>query len=86
MLLHLYHTTGGGSWKYQTGWAENAENLGSWYGVTTNGDDRVVKLELQGNYRDLRFTGNNVVGETRAEGSRDASQSSKHTSSIHSSH
>lgn len=58
---------------YRGGWAENAENLGSWYGVTTNGDDRVVKLELQGNYRDLRFTGNNVVGETRAEHACDAS-------------
>lgn len=61
VLLHFYQTTGGGSWKYQTGWEENAENLGSWYGVTTNRNDRVVKLELQGNYLDVRFTGNASV-------------------------
>lgn len=63
VLLHFYRTTRGESWKCQVGWAENAEDLGSWYGVTTNEDGRVVKLELQGDYIKLRFTGNNVVGE-----------------------
>ncbi|CAN0427132.1 unnamed protein product, partial [Pylaiella littoralis] len=57
VLLRLYHTTGGESWRRKRGWAENAthrtegwaENathLGSWRGVTINADGRVVKLEL----------------------------------------
>lgn len=48
---------------YRDGWAENAEDLSSWYGVTTNEDGRVEKLELQGDYLELRFEGNNVSGE-----------------------
>ena len=65
MLLHLYRTTCGDSWKYRDGWAENAQDLSSWYGVTTNEDGRVEKLELQGGYFGLRFEGNNVSGGMR---------------------
>eukprot|EP00903_Cladosiphon_okamuranus_P012257 g11495.t1 len=62
VLLHLYRTTRGESWKYRDGWEENAADLGSWYGVTTDEDGRVEKLELQGDYLNLRFEGNNVSG------------------------
>eukprot|EP00752_Nemacystus_decipiens_P009015 g8047.t2 len=62
VLLHLYRTTCGGSWKYRGGWAENAHDPSSWYGVTTNEDGRVEKLELQGGYFGLRFEGNNLTG------------------------
>jgi len=34
-----------------------------WYGVTTNEDGRVVKLELQGTIMEARFSGNNVEGK-----------------------
>ncbi|CBJ25495.1 LRR-GTPase of the ROCO family [Ectocarpus siliculosus] len=47
-LLHFYRTAGGESWTCKDGWAENADDLGSWHGVTTNAEGRVVKLELQG--------------------------------------
>ncbi|CAM9956223.1 unnamed protein product [Ectocarpus sp. 12 AP-2014] len=47
-LLHFYRTTGGESWTCKDGWAENADDLGSWHGVTTNAEGRVVKLELEG--------------------------------------
>ncbi|CAN0053544.1 unnamed protein product [Pylaiella littoralis] len=47
VLLLLYQTTGGESWDRKEGWAENAADLGSWHGVTTNADGRVVKLELK---------------------------------------
>ena len=63
VLLHLYRTTCGESWKYRDGWAENAEDLSSWYGVTTDENGRVVKLELQGKEIERQFRGNNLVGE-----------------------
>lgn len=67
VLLRLYQATGGGSWKHQDGWAENAADLGSWYGVTTNAEGRVVKLELgEGKGRE---SGNNLVGENSRAGS-----------------
>lgn len=47
VLLHFYQTTGGEDWTHQEGWAENASDLGSWFGVTVNGEGRVEKLELQ---------------------------------------
>lgn len=63
VLLHLYHTTGGESWKFRDGWAENAADLSTWYGVETNEDGRVVTLELCGEYAGLRVAGNNLNGE-----------------------
>lgn len=60
VLLHLYKTTGGESWWKKDGWAENATDLGSWYGVTTNAEGRVVKLELK---KKTREGGNGLVGE-----------------------
>ncbi|CAB1115806.1 unnamed protein product [Ectocarpus sp. CCAP 1310/34] len=63
VLLHFFRSTGGNCWTHQEGWAENADDLGSWYGVTTNADGRVVKMELHGerDYVSL-YTGNNVIG------------------------
>lgn len=64
MLLHLYQTTGGESWRYKYGWDEDgsAEDTdpggwsgGGWWGMTTNAEGRVVKLELGSN---------NLVGES----------------------
>ncbi|CAM9968462.1 unnamed protein product [Pylaiella littoralis] len=52
VLLRLYQMTDGESWRRKKGWAENATDLGSWRGVTTNADGRVVKLKLQ--YLNLR--------------------------------
>ncbi|CAM9834987.1 unnamed protein product, partial [Ectocarpus sp. 6 AP-2014] len=45
VLLHFFRSTGGESWTHQEGWAENADDLGSWCGVTSNAEGRVVKLE-----------------------------------------
>ncbi|CAN0353599.1 unnamed protein product [Pylaiella littoralis] len=47
VLLLLHQTTDGESWIRKEGWAQNATDLGSWHGVTTNADGRVVKLELK---------------------------------------
>ncbi|CAN0334539.1 unnamed protein product, partial [Scytosiphon promiscuus] len=48
VLLRFYRTTGGRSWTHRKGWEENAIDLGSWYGVTTNREGRVVKLDITG--------------------------------------
>ncbi|CAN0293325.1 unnamed protein product, partial [Scytosiphon promiscuus] len=46
VLLRFYRTTHGESWTDRDGWEKDAPDLGSWHGVTTNTDGRVVKLEL----------------------------------------
>lgn len=46
VLLDFYQTMDGASWSKNDGWARKATDLGSWHGVTTNADGRVVKLEL----------------------------------------
>ncbi|CAM9271736.1 unnamed protein product, partial [Sphacelaria rigidula] len=48
-LLDLYNETGGPYWKNNRGWQDNDLDLRNWYGVTTDSDGRVVKLELFGN-------------------------------------
>ncbi|CAM9844456.1 unnamed protein product, partial [Scytosiphon promiscuus] len=50
VLLRFYRTTHGESWTDRDGWEEDAADLGSWHGVTTNTDGRVVKLELGEEY------------------------------------
>ncbi|CAN0410607.1 unnamed protein product [Ectocarpus sp. 8 AP-2014] len=68
VLLHFFRSTGGESWTHQEGWAENADDLGSWHGVTSNAEGRVVKLELHGERDEFDIpTGNNVIGETRED-------------------
>ncbi|CAN0516261.1 unnamed protein product, partial [Ectocarpus sp. 12 AP-2014] len=63
VLLHFFRFTSGESWTRQEGWAENADDLGSWYGVTSNADGRVVKLELRGEKNSIgSYTGNSVNG------------------------
>ncbi|CAN0354559.1 unnamed protein product, partial [Ectocarpus fasciculatus] len=48
--------------------AENADDLDSWYGVTTNAEGRVVKLELRGEKNNNGYyTGNNVIGAIPSE-------------------
>ncbi|CAN0286465.1 unnamed protein product, partial [Scytosiphon promiscuus] len=48
--LRFYRTTHGESWTDRDGWEEDAPDLGSWHGVTTNTDGRVIKLELGEEY------------------------------------
>lgn len=48
VLVEFFNDTGGQSWKNNTGWGTSAP-LGEWYGVTVDGQDRVVKLTLQKN-------------------------------------
>ena len=50
-LVALYNATNGGSWADDANWRSD-EPLSSWYGVTTNGDGRVTRPELDDN--DLR--------------------------------
>ena len=47
-LEALYNATGGADWTDKTSWL-SAEPLSSWHGVTTDGDGRVTKLELENN-------------------------------------
>jgi len=44
-LIALYRATGGDSWTYNSNWLSNVP-LNTWYGVTTDEDGRVTKLEL----------------------------------------
>ena len=69
VLLIVYRSSGGQSWTHREGWAENADDLGRWFGVTVDGEDRVVKLELQGNNQqglqnEQKGQGNNVCGKS----------------------
>lgn len=69
VLLSVYRNLGGRSWTHREGWAENADDLGRWFGVTVDGEGRVVKLELQGKneqglQNEQKGEGNNVCGES----------------------
>ena len=44
----VYHSLGGDNWKDNTLWLAD-EPVSSWYGVTTDSDGRVVKLDLRFN-------------------------------------
>ena len=45
ILVALYETTGGPNWTYSDNWLTDAP-LDQWYGVSTGGGDRVVRLFL----------------------------------------
>jgi hypothetical protein len=47
-LEALFRSCGGVGWRHKERWATDAE-LGKWYGVTVDDEDRVVKLELTRN-------------------------------------
>ena len=47
-LQALYDATNGADWTDDTNWG-TAQALSTWHGVTTNGDGRVTRLELQEN-------------------------------------
>lgn len=49
VLVTLYHATDGESWVDNENWLTDAP-LGEWYGVDTDIDGRVVKLDLSGNW------------------------------------
>ncbi|MDE2961715.1 MAG: metallophosphoesterase [Chloroflexota bacterium] len=51
-LAALYHATGGSNWTNSANWLSDA-HINSWYGVTTDGNGRVVRLDL----RDNRLSG-----------------------------
>ena len=48
VLVAFYEATDGPNWKDNTNWLTDAP-LGEWYGVSVNGEGRVVGLELRGN-------------------------------------
>ena len=47
-LISLYNATGRANWTNGSGWLSNAP-IGQWYGVTTNDDGRVIRLDLREN-------------------------------------
>ena len=47
-LVALYNATGGDNWLNNSNWLTSAP-LGDWYGVTTAGNGRVTKVELDSN-------------------------------------
>ena len=47
-LMALYDATDGENWTNNTNWGSN-EDLGEWYGVTTDSDGRVERLNLRDN-------------------------------------
>ncbi len=48
VLVALFDAVGGPHWKRRDNWGSNRP-LREWYGVTTDGDDRVTGLDLSGN-------------------------------------
>lgn len=80
-LTALYNATQGPYWNTATNWLDEGE-LGSWHGVTTNANGRVIGLNLDGNglagvippelghlteLRALNLGGNSLVGPIPAE-------------------
>ena len=47
-LVALYNSTDGENWRAGENWLSDAP-LGEWEGVTTDGDGRVIELDLRGN-------------------------------------
>ena len=47
-LIALYHATGGPQWTNNENWLTNRP-LGEWHGIITDGNGRVVELELSEN-------------------------------------
>ena len=69
VLVQFYGITNGKSWARREGWAESANDLSSWFGVTLNEEGRVGRLELQGDVSrkpsiKIFYTGINVCGES----------------------
>ena len=75
-LVAVYHATGGENWAQASNWLTD-EPLGSWRGVTTDGNGSVIELDLNRNLlsgyipaglgsfpnlRILRMSGNNLEG------------------------
>ena len=52
-LITFFNKTGGYIWGIKDSWCTDAP-LDEWYGVTTNNEGSVVRLELEGN---------NLIGE-----------------------
>ena len=48
VLVALYHSTGGANWSSNKNWLSD-RSIREWHGVTTNSNDRVVRLDLHGN-------------------------------------
>ena len=48
VLVTLYDATDGPNWRDNTNWLSEAP-IGEWYGVSTDGNGRVVRLELEAN-------------------------------------
>ncbi|MYA07023.1 MAG: PKD domain-containing protein [Holophagales bacterium] len=59
-LEALYAATGGASWTFSTNWNSNAP-LGSWYGVSTDANGRVIQVVLQ--FNNLRGDLPNALGD-----------------------
>ena len=48
-LVTLYEATGGPNWHRNDGWLSDTRQPGSWYGVTTDANGRVIELNLWAN-------------------------------------
>ena len=48
-LMALYNATNGLSWDDDMHWGDSMQDIGNWYGVTTNIAGRVTKLDLSNN-------------------------------------
>lgn len=52
-LISFYQNTNGASWLNKTGWATAdpyvIEDVGSWHGVTVNGNGNVIRIDLRSN-------------------------------------
>ena len=64
VLVTLYHATDGDNWVDNENWLTDAP-LGEWYGVDTDVDGRVVKLDLSGNWdgENEQWVSHGLVGQ-----------------------
>lgn len=67
-LMDMYEATNGDNWNDNTGWGGDPSTMGSWTGIETNADGRVVRVDMlrvsgigKGSGGTI-YTGNNLTG------------------------
>ena len=82
VLALLYESTAGPQWRNQAGWLSTTAEVGTWYGVDTNSDGHVTRIEMERNFlagplppelallvhlERLNFRGNRLYGQIPPE-------------------
>jgi hypothetical protein len=71
-LMDIYHATDGDNWYNNDGWGGPPETMGSWWGVATDSNGRVVHLDLQRGTKSMPAERSNPSPETAGNNLKNA--------------